>query len=577
MNIPSGRHITLNKTDKWILAAALGSIWAAVEIIVGSFLHNIKFPLSGAILAIVAVYLLVSFAIHWKEPGIIIRAGIIAALMKSISPSAIIIGPMVGIFMEALFIELSVRLLGRNLAGFIVGGALGVTWALMQKIFSLLILYGFDLVRIAKAFYHFLAEKTGLENMKPVYLVVLIISLYALAGIIAAISAFAMMKRTSLNNNRNRRQTKLEKRQQPFEIIPAETNFGSYNILIVAALLLATLYLLNISHTFPAILSGTALIVYAAIRYKRSLRYLKKPTLWIQIFIITFLATMTWEWMKTGEAFSLKGLWAGLEINFRAILIIFSFSAISVELRNPLVKTLLYNNGLSKLYHALSMAFSMLPAIVEIIPKGNKMLSSWRGALPKILALADELRASLENDKQIRNNLLLITGKVQEGKTTFLENVISECKKENIKVGGFTAPGSVYQDKRTGFSIKDITTGNEYPLALSKQQEGWFKFRRFYFNPETFKAGAQIISDAIQSDNDLIVIDEIGPLELTEEGWHQVIQKLKKQEHIVQCWSVRESMAKILSEKNGIPEENIIYIGKWRPLDVVSKIKSLFL
>src|SRR5664280_40231 len=102
----------------WLKASVVGSIWASVEIILGSFLHNLKFPLSGMILSFISVWFLISFLQIWKENGLIMRAGIICALMKSISPSAFILGPMIGIFIEAILIELFILILGKNLIGY---------------------------------------------------------------------------------------------------------------------------------------------------------------------------------------------------------------------------------------------------------------------------------------------------------------------------------------------------------------------------------------------------------------------------------------------------------------------------
>ena len=36
--------------EKWIKASIIGTIWAASEIVLGSFLHNLKVPFSGNIL-----------------------------------------------------------------------------------------------------------------------------------------------------------------------------------------------------------------------------------------------------------------------------------------------------------------------------------------------------------------------------------------------------------------------------------------------------------------------------------------------------------------------------------------------
>ena len=117
----------------WLKAAVAGSLWASVEIIAGSFLHNLRLPLSGTILTFISVYLMISFAVIWNEKGLIIRAGLICALMKSISPSAIIIGPMLGILSEAIILEAAIYFLGHNLTGYVLGGSLAVLSCIRQS------------------------------------------------------------------------------------------------------------------------------------------------------------------------------------------------------------------------------------------------------------------------------------------------------------------------------------------------------------------------------------------------------------------------------------------------------------
>ena len=79
--------------QKWIKASVLGSVWAASEIVLGSFLHNIRMPFSGNVLVGIAMILLISASHLWKEKGVIWRSGLIAALLKTMSPSAIIFTP----------------------------------------------------------------------------------------------------------------------------------------------------------------------------------------------------------------------------------------------------------------------------------------------------------------------------------------------------------------------------------------------------------------------------------------------------------------------------------------------------
>ena len=70
---------------RWREAAVLGSLWAASEIVLGSFLHNLKVPLRGHIMTAIGVILLVAGHRRWPQRGLIWRAGLIAAAMLYIS------------------------------------------------------------------------------------------------------------------------------------------------------------------------------------------------------------------------------------------------------------------------------------------------------------------------------------------------------------------------------------------------------------------------------------------------------------------------------------------------------------
>ena len=120
--------------DIWLKAAMLGSLWASVEIILGSFLHNLHIPFSGTFLAALGLTLMINGYKLWPEKGLFWRTALITAVMKSMSPSAIIFGPMVGIFMEGVILEISTRLFRNRWPGFIIGGALAVSWRIRQII-----------------------------------------------------------------------------------------------------------------------------------------------------------------------------------------------------------------------------------------------------------------------------------------------------------------------------------------------------------------------------------------------------------------------------------------------------------
>ena len=129
-------------SEKWIKAAIAGTIWAASEIVLGSFLHNLRVPFSGNILTAIGIIILISISYTWSAKGLFWRAGLICAIMKTMSPSAIIFGPMIAIMAESLLLELFTRILGRTYAGYIIGAMLAMSWNLLHKIGSYIISYG---------------------------------------------------------------------------------------------------------------------------------------------------------------------------------------------------------------------------------------------------------------------------------------------------------------------------------------------------------------------------------------------------------------------------------------------------
>ena len=135
-------------SERWIKAAIAGTIWAASEIVLGSFLHNLRVPFSGNILTAIGIIILISISYLWTDKGLFWRAGIICALMKTMSPSAIIFGPMIAIFAESVLMDLSVRFLGRTYAGYLVGAMLAMSWNLFQKIANYIIFYGANIIEV---------------------------------------------------------------------------------------------------------------------------------------------------------------------------------------------------------------------------------------------------------------------------------------------------------------------------------------------------------------------------------------------------------------------------------------------
>ena len=560
----------------WLKASVVGSIWASIEIIFGSFLHNLKLPLSGMILSFISVWLLISFLQIWKENGLIWRAGIICALMKSISPSAFIVGPMIGIFTEALIIELFIFIFGKNLIGYLAGGAFAVLSTIVQKVIGLLILYGFDFIKILADLYKYALKQIDLEQLSPVYLLVVITAIYIIAGMAGAIGGYitGLKYLKTKDYSEKRSEIILRSKDQLF----SQTTQQNYSLLFLIINLISIaviLFLINTGLLFITIIISITYIGFCIINYRNSLRRLKKLSFWISFLIITFAAAFLWNGFSGGAFFSMNGLMIGLKMNARAIIMVIGFASISVELRNPVIKSLLYHRGFADLYQSLSLAFSALPFFISNLSKAENKKKlpglSFRG----LYIQAETLLQIFEKEYQNKPQVVIITGEIHQGKTTFVQKIATNLLEQKIRVRGFLSIGINDNGKRTGFNLYDIETSEQVELCSDKKDETRLKFGKYFFNQAAISKGREILEIDNLSDKQLIVIDEIGPLELTNQGWSNSIEDITRSLEVPQLWVVRKGIINNIVRKWNIGNAYIFDITESNIPEVEDKLYEI--
>lgn len=553
----------------WYKAAALGSIWASFEIVVGSFLHNVKFPLSGTILATLGVILMIAFAQIWKENGLFIRAGLIAALMKSISPSAILIGPMTGIFFEALLVEISLFVFRRNIFGYLIAGILALYSVLIHKVATLLILYGFDIVKITENLYFFLSKQLNIKNL-GFYEALGILSLaYVGIGIFAAIIGYITGKKAK-NNKFEANNVEFSTFKNNFLEIGDNQKYSARFLIlhiIVIVGIFASINKLNL--IFSSIVSLIYLL-FCFLWYKRTYRHFKKIGFWIQIMIVLVFSILFYSGVQNISLLNEEGLLVGLAMIVRMLVLIVGFAAVSVELRNPFVKTLLFKNGFGNLYNSLGLAFSVLPGLMKLATNPKKMIKSPGKVIIDMIQNANSIYDSFVKSIQQRK-VIIITGERGEGKSTFLLNLVTKLEEKNIPVGGFIARGHVKNGKRSGFDIVDIHTKQEMQLS-STQKIGNLQIGKFYFNQKAIEFGQKITEENYVKNDKFVIIDEIGPLELKNKGWSEVVEDIFNMPNKTQIWTVRKSLVKSVLKRFAISEAIIFDIKKDDLKNIVTKL-----
>ncbi len=367
---------TKKNNELWLKAAIAGGLWAAVEIIIGSYLHNLRIPFAGSILASAGIMIMTGFFRLWPEKGLLIRTGLICALMKAVSPSAIILGPMIGIMMEAFLMETGIRLFGKSFIAMAIAGIISVSSALFHKLFSLFLLFGLDIFKIYINFYEFIAKQSGLGEISIWYLAGLILFIYVTAG---ATSVYLGYHAARLAIDpafiKSRISLKLKLQEGSFMNIDPNKNHSIFWLFIHFIALIGILILLNkIENIFIHILPF-AYLVWVGIEYKSFLRRLSKPVFWTQLILIPlFSLVFLGDISQFPDNISINNLLQGIYMDERALLVVAAFSAISAELRNPTVKSIMLNSRNRELYKALQYAFSALPLMIDASGKVKELL-----------------------------------------------------------------------------------------------------------------------------------------------------------------------------------------------------------
>ncbi len=380
--------IKKNPESIWIKSAILGSLWASFEIIAGNFLHSLKIPFSGQFLASASVVLLIAVFQVWNIKGIIIRAGIICAVMKLFSPGMNIFGPVIAIMAEAALIELAILIFGKNLPAYLIGGGFAIVWVLLQRIFNYLILYGTDLIILYNNIYEYALKSIPFASGSPVMPLVFLVVIYMLFGSIAALIGYIVGRKALKETGTSESLAAIN----TGDIIKPNVNFR-YSKIKLLTVFIITVSFLSLNYFFSIYVKASFVIascILILIWYKPVIKKIVKPKFWIPVIAITLLASYFISGVKDDSwGLNSNGLSAGIEMSLRAVFLIFNFTAISVELKKPLTDMILKSGRYKNFSNALNLAFSSVPVFIYYISQDS---SFFRRPFKSLLKLISTLK-----------------------------------------------------------------------------------------------------------------------------------------------------------------------------------------
>ena len=176
-------------TRELVLMAVFGALWGASEISLGAVMHSLNIPMSGMILGGIGLCIAMIGRVFVSRKGSTLFIGVVAMIMKLFSIGSVVIGPMIGIFMEAMLAEVMLTAWRKtSRLSFMLAGIAGILWTLIQPFFTGLLLFGRNLVDI---WLGIIKEGTSLFGLESVEggILMLVLAFLILSRVVVGILA----------------------------------------------------------------------------------------------------------------------------------------------------------------------------------------------------------------------------------------------------------------------------------------------------------------------------------------------------------------------------------------------------
>ncbi len=547
-------------SEKWIKASIVGTTWAASEIVLGSFLHNLKVPFASLLLTAIGIVILISMSYIWREKGLFWRAGLICALMKTMSPSAVVFGPMIAIFTQATLLEFSVRVFRKTAFGFVIGGMLAMSWNLFQKVFNMIIFYGSNIVDVYTDLLKYAQVQLNIQFDIVWLPLIILLAIYALAGITAAIIGIKAGQRI-----KRKPASAGPPDPQKFCYQTGSNNtsfhYSIFWLFLNLGFIITALVLLNATSWF--IWMGSVLIISTIwiFRYKRALRRLSKPTFWVFFVVITMLTAFAFNKMQS-QSLS-NGFLIGLQMNFRAATIVLGFSVLGTELYNPRIRQFFMQTSMKQLPLALELSFQSLPMMIAHLPDSRAMI---KNPVSVVCQIISQIEWRLNDVKsQLSRKIFIVTGSVGEGKTTRIQEIVEALKTQNISIGGILSPRIMENGTTIGYDILDIATNERAAFLRIADGEKLPRIGSYSILSEGIKTGCKALRHS-HNNKQLVVIDEVGKLELSNMGWADDLNHLLNDSGHNLILSVRDRFMGEIIERWQLKDYTIMHVSESDPV-----------
>lgn len=174
-----------------VYVAIFGALWGGLELSLGAYLHVLKVPFVGVVMASLGLLLALVGRLFVPRRGSVWMMGVVTALLKMLSLGGVVLNPMLGILAEAALAELVLILRSRpSRLAFAVAGGVGVLWVFFHPFVTQGVLAGRGMLTVYRWAIASGARLLGLPTEAVGAIVAALLALHLSAGAVAGLLAW---------------------------------------------------------------------------------------------------------------------------------------------------------------------------------------------------------------------------------------------------------------------------------------------------------------------------------------------------------------------------------------------------
>lgn len=134
--------------------------------------------------------------------------------------------------------------------------------------------------------------------------------------------------------------------------------------------------------------------------------------------------------------------------------------------------------------------------------------------------------------RNFEGKLWIISGEIGAGKTVLCARLIKAFKELGWQITGLRSPAIMEAGKKTGIAVENLASQEIRRLAVHDYKPEGLEDDPIHwtFDPLVLVWGNQVFAHAVPTD--LLVVDEIGPLEMKrEQGWVNALSALDSRQY----------------------------------------------